>query len=73
MPYLKSLVALLVKRLTFTSNGGRTEDMKLYHVDFEEMLRDTIIDDNGDKRQIMFEDSDMYGYFADHELLMYYI
>ena len=60
---------LIGKTITFTSNGGRTEDMKLYHVDFEEMLRDTIIDDNGDKRQIMFEDSDMYGYFADHELL----
>ena len=60
---------LIGKTIAFTSTGGRTEDMKLYHMDFDELTRQTIIEDDGTERPITFEDSEMYAYFADHELL----
>ena len=60
---------LIAKTITFTSKGGRTEDMKLYHIDFGEMIKETVIDDDGTKRAMTFEDSDMYAYFADHAFL----
>ena len=43
--------------------------MKLYHIDFSEMIRENVIDDDGTERVMTFEDSDMYAYFADHALL----
>ena len=60
---------LIGKTIAFTSSGGRTEDMKLFHIDFNELTRETIVDDDGIERPITFEDSDMYAYFADHEFL----
>ena len=60
---------LIAKTIAFTSKGGRTEDMKLYHIDFSEMIRENVIDDDGTERAMTFEDSDMYAYFADHALL----
>lgn len=60
---------LVGKTIVFTSNGGRTEDMKLYHMDFSELTRETVVDDKGIERSITFEDSDMYSYFSEHELL----
>ena len=60
---------LIAKSIVVTPSGGRTEDMKLFHIDFEEMLQDTIVDEDGSPRPFTFEDSELYEYFADHEFL----
>ena len=60
---------LIAKSVVVTPSGGRTEDMKLFHIDFDEMLQDTFEEENGTIRPFMFEDSELYSYFADHELL----
>ena len=51
-----------------TPKGGRTEDMKLFHVDFNEFTQTEIEDDDGKLRVFEFEDSELYSYFADHKL-----
>ena len=66
---LFSRFGLIAKTIVMTPTGGRTEDMKLYHIDFEEMIQDTYTEENGTVRPFTFEDSEMYSYFADHELL----
>ena len=43
--------------------------MKLYHIDFEEMMQESVTEDDGTIRPFTFEDSELYGYFADHEFL----
>ena len=43
--------------------------MKLYHIDFEEMMQDTVTEEDGSTRPFVFEDSELYEYFADHEFL----
>lgn len=60
---------IIAKSIAVTSKGGRTEDMKLYHLDFDELVRTDIEDDNGKIRPLTFEDSEMYSYFANHEFL----
>ena len=60
---------LIAKTIVVTSSGKRTEDMKLFHVDFDEIIRNDIEDEDGNLRPIEFEDSDLYSYFADHEFL----
>lgn len=60
---------LIAKSIAVTSSGCRTEDMKLFHIDFEEMLQETYIDEEGRTRPFTFEDSELYSYFADHEFL----
>lgn len=50
---------IVAKTITLTPTGGRTEDMKLKHIDFEEW---------GD-RDIDFEDSEIYRYFCEHSFL----
>lgn len=60
---------LIGKSITVTSSGGRTEDMKLFHVHFDDIQQTTITDDDGTTRIFSFEDSEMYSYFADNELL----
>ena len=60
---------LIGKTVAMTSAGGRTEDMKLFRVDFDEIARTEMTDDDGSVRPVMFEDSDLYSYFADHEFL----
>lgn len=59
---------LIAKTVTVTSTGKRTEDMKLLKADFEEMLQSEIYED-GERRNFEFEDSELYNFFADHELL----
>lgn len=66
---LFSRFGLIGKSIVLTSKGGRTEDMKLFHVDFDEITRNEIIDSDGSVRTYEFEDSDLYSYFADHEFL----
>lgn len=60
---------LIAKSVAITPSGGRTEDMKLYHIDFEEMMQDTVVEEDGTTRPFVFEDSELYAYFADHEFL----
>lgn len=60
---------IIGKSIVLTANGGRTEDMKLFHVDFDEIARTTIVDSEGIERSYEFEDSELYSYFADHEFL----
>lgn len=60
---------LIAKTIAVTPSGGRTEDMKLFHIDFEEMMQETFTEEDGSSRPFTFEDSELYSYFADHELL----
>lgn len=50
---------IIAKTITVTPEGGRTEDMKLKHIDFEEWA----------DRDADFEDSDIYSYFCEHSFL----
>lgn len=50
---------IVAKTITITPQGGRTEDMKLKHIDFEEWA----------DRDADFEDSDVYNYFCEHSFL----
>ncbi len=50
---------IIAKTITITPVGGRTEDMKLSHIDFEEWA----------DRDIEFQDSDVCSYFCEHSFL----
>ena len=50
---------IIAKTITITPNGGRTEDMKLKHIDFEEWA----------DRDVDFMDSEVYSYFCEHSFL----
>lgn len=60
---------LVAKTIVMTSVGGRTEDMKLFHANFDEIIQQEILEEDGTVREFVFEDSEFYSYFADHELL----
>ncbi len=50
---------IIAKTITVTPQGGKTEDMKLQHIDFEEWA----------DRDIDFTDSNIYAYFCEHSFL----
>jgi len=50
---------IIAKTITLTTTGGRTEDMKLNHIDFEEWT----------SKEVEFEDSELYLYFCEHSFL----
>lgn len=50
---------IIAKTITTTPTGGRTEDMKLRHIDFEEWA----------DKDLEFQDSDVYSYFCEHSFL----
>lgn len=52
-------VGIIAKTITITPTGGRTEDMKLKHIDFEEWA----------DQDIDFEESELYAYFCEHSFL----
>lgn len=52
-------IGLLAKSVVLTQNGLRTEDMKLFCIDFEEVCN----------KDIEFENSSFYSYFADSQML----
>lgn len=54
-----TMAGIIAKTITITPKGGRTEDMKLSHVYFEEWL----------DKNLDFEDSDVYSYFCEHSFL----
>ena len=60
---------LIGKTIVLTPKGGRTEDMKLYHMDFDELIQTEVIEDDGTVRDFEFTDSEMYSYFTNNELL----
>lgn len=60
---------LIAKSVAITPSGGRTEDMKLYHIDFEEMTKTEYVEEDGTTRPFEFEDSEMYEYFSGNEFL----
>ncbi|HJJ92592.1 MAG TPA: MutH/Sau3AI family endonuclease [Methanocorpusculum sp.] len=60
---------LIGKTVVVTSRGGRTEDMKLFRVDCDEITRTEVFEEDGSSRPYLFEDSDFYSYFADYEFL----
>lgn len=59
---------LIGKSVVITPKGGRTEDMKLFKIDFTEITQSEISDDF-ERREYRFEDSDLYTYFSEHEFL----
>lgn len=50
-------IGLIGKTITLTQRGTRTEDMKLFPIDFDELT------------EAEFEDSEFYDYFANHQFL----
>ena len=52
-------VGIIAKTITITPTGGRTEDMKLKHIDFDEWA----------DRNLDFEESELYAYFCEHSFL----
>lgn len=52
-------IDLIAKSITVTVEGARTEDMKLFKIDFTEWM---------DQEQV-FENSEIYSYFAEHQFL----
>ena len=56
------------KAVTISSRGTRTEDTKLFSVDFDELTEEWIEDD-GVLREKVFEDSELYHYLHDNKLL----
>lgn len=56
---LFSKIGLIGKTITLTTTGSRTEDMKLFTIDFEEWADEHAV----------FEDSTIYDYFANHQFI----
>lgn len=50
---------IIAKTITITPDGGRTEDMKLCHINFEEWAN----------KDIDFTESDVYSFFCEHSFL----
>ena len=50
---------IIGKTIILSNKGGRTEDMKLFTIDFDDWLN----------KDIAFEDSQIYDYFSNHQFL----
>jgi len=50
---------IIAKTITITPEGGRTEDMKLKHINFDEWA----------DRDVEFEESEIFNYFCEHSFL----
>lgn len=57
------------KAVTVSAKGTRTEDTKLFSVDFDELTEDWVEGEDGVLREKGFEDSDLYQYLHDNKLL----
>lgn len=57
------------KSITVTTNDSRTEDMKLFSVDFDELSEPIVEDEFEGTREKTFEDSELYSYFCDNKIL----
>lgn len=56
---LFSKIGLIGKTIVTTDKGSRTEDMKLFSIDFNELIQP----------ELKFEESSFYEYFANHQIL----
>ena len=56
---LFSKAGILSKTITLTPEGGRTEDMKMMRIHFDEI----------NDRNLQFEDSSFYAFFSEHQFL----
>lgn len=66
---LFSKAGIIPKTIVTTSTGSRTEDMKLFQIDFEEWTRTEYDSDAGQLLPMTFEQSFVYNYFAEHQFL----
>lgn len=57
------------KAVTVSARGTRTEDTKLFSVDFDELTEEWVEDEDGTLRKKFFEDSELYQYLHDNKLL----
>ena len=60
---------LIGKAITVSSRGTRTEDTKLFSVDFDELLEDLFEDEDGVVREKTFEDSELCHFLKDNKLI----
>lgn len=57
------------KAVTISARETRTEDTKLFSVDFDELTEERVEDEDGTLREKVFEDSNLYHYLHDNKLL----
>ncbi|MEE1132165.1 MAG: MutH/Sau3AI family endonuclease [Caryophanon sp.] len=62
-------VGLIPKTVVQTKKGTRTEDMKLFTIDFNEWTSETTETDDDEIIPMTFEHSFVYNYFAQHQFL----
>lgn len=62
-------VGLIPKTVVQTTKGTRTEDMKLFTINFDEWLSDTFETEEGEIIPMTFETSFVYNYFSEHQFL----
>ena len=61
---------IIGKAVTVNKNGGRTEDTKLFAVDFDDLSEAEVLDEvTGLMRPKTFEDSELYNYLTENKLL----
>jgi len=61
---------IIGKSITVNAKGGRTEDMKLFSVDFDDLSEVEVLDEEtGFMRRKCFEDSELYSYLTENKLL----
>jgi len=61
---------IIGKSITVNAKGGRTEDMKLFSVDFDDLSEVEVLDEEtGLMRRKCFEDSELYSYLTENKLL----
>lgn len=66
---LFSKAGIIPKTIVTTTAGTRTEDMKLFQIDFEEWTRSEYDSDEGQLLPMTFDQSFVYNYFAEHQFL----
>ncbi|MGE7811264.1 MutH/Sau3AI family endonuclease [Lysinibacillus capsici] len=66
---LFSKVGIIPKTIVQTTKGTRTEDMKLFTINFNEWTSDTFETEEGEIKPMTFEDSFVYSYFNEHQFL----
>lgn len=66
---LFSKVGLIPKTIVQTKKGTKTEDMKLFTINFDEWISDEFETDEGEIVPMTFENSFVYNYFSEHQFL----
>jgi len=66
---LFSKVGIKPKTIVQTQKGTRTEDLKLFTINFDEWTSDTFVTEEGEIKPMIFEDSFVYSYFNEHQFL----